>query len=149
VAAPAAALKPTGAALAEARERLQQIRSDGGPLARYAEQDAERAAAVSEASDAAARAEHRAAIDAHHEELRRAFFAKKKPLVARLDAALAEAAAANARLGEIEVQEREAVGNHTAEWWSWAELMQSTAQIESRLDLWRRGAWAYGLLDEK
>jgi hypothetical protein len=145
----AAAMLAAGADVAQARARLQAVRLEGGWQARYDQADAERAVAAAEGAYERARAEHAAAREAEREHRRREFLPRKRALVGQLDAALRAAAAVNAQLVDLEAREREAVGNHTAEWWSWAELMPGTSLAESRLDVWRRAARANGLLDEK
>jgi hypothetical protein len=147
VQAATAAMQRTGAEVAQARARLQAIRQAGGWEAQFQEVEAQRALAVAEDLYDTACAEHAAAREAEREQRRREFLPKKRALVAQLDAKLAEAAAVNAQLVDLEARERDAVGNHTAEWWAWPELMQSTALIESRLHIWRRCAQGYGLLD--
>ena len=144
-----AAMQGEGAKVAEARARLQTIRQAGGWEARYQEGDAERALARAEEGYERARAEHAAARAAEREHLRRQFLPRKRMLVAQVDAALETAAAVNAQLVDLEAREREVVGNHTDQWWSWSELVPSTPMSESRLDVWRRCAREHGLLDEQ
>jgi hypothetical protein len=143
-----ATMEAAGAQVGEARARLQAVRLEGGWRARYDEADAERAVAAAEGAYERARAEHAAAREAEREQRRREFAPKKRRLVNELDAALRAAVAANARLAEVEAQERDAV-SHMLEPFAWSELMASTSLAESRLDVWRRAARANGLLDEK
>lgn len=138
-----------GSGSRRARARLQAVRLAGGWRARYEEADAERALVTAEAAYETARAQHEEARQADREQRRREFLPKKRALIAKLDAALGAAAALNGQLVELESQERDAVGNHMSEWWSWSELLPGSAIADSRLDMWRRAARDNGLLDWK
>jgi hypothetical protein len=86
--------------------------------------------------------------EAERERIQRAAFARKRLLVQKLDAALRAAAAVNTELSLLEQQARDATNAHTAEPIMWSELLPSSALQESRLDVWRRSARDYGLLDD-
>ncbi len=86
----------------------------------------------------------RAAEEVEREKQRAEFRRKKKPLVAALDKALSEAAAANAKLGALEELERTAVGG--SESLAWFELFEETPMNATRLAAWRRHAVSHELL---
>lgn len=78
-------------------------------------------------------------------ELRARFAERKRPIVARLSAKLAEAARINDELTALEADEAAHVGSVSAV--AWPELQPESPTTASRLATWRRFARAEGLTD--
>jgi hypothetical protein len=79
--------------------------------------------------------------------LREVLHDQKRPLMARLNGALEEAARASRELAALEDQERSQCGDWAMTGLSWAELADPTPLVGSRLADWRKAAIEANLLD--
>ena len=79
---------------------------------------------------------------------RQQFHERKRGIVARLARTLADAAAINDALMEVEAEQRRVVGDWHLSGLAWPELNAPTPTQPSRLDDWRQAARAAGLLDD-